>query len=183
MQPYIALGEALRDQGHAVTVTTGRGFDDMIEAHGLAAASVSIDYREIVQSPEVRAALNSFRGKIKVFGAFKEHARQQLRDMWRIAKDVRPELIVYHPKGDAARHIAEALQVPAIPTSLQPLFVPTGDFPCVVMPFRNLGRTLNRQTHNFVNWITGKVQGTLQGAWRENDLGLSGAPSHAFFEG
>ena len=33
VQPFVALGAALKARGHDVTLSTGRGFDDLIAAH------------------------------------------------------------------------------------------------------------------------------------------------------
>lgn len=183
VQPYVALGAALRTQGHAVTVTTGQGFDEMITSHGLASAPASIDFREIIKSPVAQEALRTVSGKFKAMRAFKGLVRQQYEDMWGIAKDVRPDLIIYHPKATVAQHIAEALSVIAVPTTLQPMFVPTGDFPAPVLPFRDLGRFGNRLTHRFLNWVSAKGQGSLIGNWRQERLGLAPKDQRAFFEG
>lgn len=183
VQPYVALGAALRAHGHAVTVSTGQGFDEMIESHGLASAPASIDFREIIKSQEMQAALRSVSGKFKAMRAFKGLVRRQFEDMWEIAKDLRPDIIIYHPKGYVAQHIAEALKVVAIPTTLQPMFVPTGAFPNPVLPFRDLGRVGNRWTHSFLNWVSAKGQAWLIGKWRQERLGLAPKAQRAFFEG
>jgi len=183
VQPYVALGAALRARGHAVTVSTGQGFDEMIESHGLASAPASIDFREIIKSKEMQAALRSVSGKFKAMRAFKGLVRPQFEDMWEIAKDLRPDIIIYHPKGYVAQHIAEALKVVAIPTTLQPMFVPTGAFPNPILPFRDLGRVGNRWTHSFLNWVSAKGQAWLIGKWRQERLGLAPKAQAAFFEG
>ena len=166
VQPYVALGAALRAHGHTVTVSTGQGFDEMIESHGLASAPASIDFRQIIKSQEMQAALRSVSGKFKAMHAFKGLVRQQFEDMWEIAKELQPDIIIYHPKASVAQHIAEALSVIAIPTTLQPMFVPTGDFPAPVLPFRDLGQVGNRLTHSFLNWVSAKGQAWLIGKWR-----------------
>lgn len=183
VQPYVALGAALRAHGHAVTVSTGQGFDEMIESHGLASAPASIDFRQIIKSQEMQAALRSVSGKFKAMRAFKGLVRQQFEDMWDIARDLRPDIIIYHPKASVALHIAEALSVIAIPTTLQPMFVPTGDFPAPVLPFRDLGQVGNRLTHSFLNWVSAKGQAWLIGKWRQERLGLAPKGQRSFFEG
>lgn len=183
VQPYVALGVALNAQGHAVAISTGQGFDEMITGHGLASAPASIDFREIIKSPEAQEALRTVSGKFKAMRSFKGLVRQQFEDMWRIAKEVGPDLIIYHPKATVAQHIAEALSVIAVPTTLQPMFVPTGQFPAPVLPFRDLGRLGNRMTHRFLNWVSAKGQGSLIGNWRQERLGLTPKDQRAFFEG
>lgn len=144
VQPYVALGRKLRDRGHAVTLSTGRGFETMIEAEGLRAAPLSLDMRALVQSPEIQAALRSFRGKVKAWRASKAMVRQELDDMWQVAQAERPELIVYHPKAFAAPYLAQALGATAIPSFLQPGYVPTGAFLYAPWGGSSLGHGLNK---------------------------------------
>jgi sterol 3beta-glucosyltransferase len=165
VQPYVALGAALRAQGHTVTLCTGQGFDDLIVSHGLESAPVSIDYRALLATPEAQAALRSVSGKLKAMRAFKGLIRRQMEEMWQIADAVQPDFIVYHPKGMAAPCIAETRAIIAIPTLLQPM-VATAEFPNPLLPFRDLGRTGNRLTHQFLGWVTAKVQTSLLGKRR-----------------
>lgn len=183
VQPYVALGVALRAMGHDVTVSTGQGFDDMIAAYGLTPAPATIDYRSLLQTPEAQAALRTFSGKFRALTAFKGHIRQQLDDMWRIAQEVQPDAIVYHPKAHASQHIAEKLGIIAIPTALQPLLVPTETFPCILLPFGDLGPKGNLYSHQFLNWVTTRVQRPMLKKWRHDALGLTGDISRFMLDG
>ena len=151
VQPYVALGAALRDRGHDVTVTTGRGFEAMIEAAGLAALPLSVDLRELLQTPEVQAAMRSFAGKVRAWRATRGMIRRQLDESWAIARELRPEIIVYHPKSFSAPLLAAALGVPAVPSFLQPAYVPTAAFPNLLLPFAGLGRLGNRLSHRLLH--------------------------------
>jgi sterol 3beta-glucosyltransferase len=93
VQPYIALGKALCDRGHTVALSTGQGFETLIERHGLTAASVSIDFRELVASPVMQEALHTFSGKIKAWRSFKGQFRRQFNDMWAVAREAQPDLL------------------------------------------------------------------------------------------
>ena len=62
VQPYVALGGALGSRGHTVTVSTGAGFENLSEAQGLTAAPLSIDYRAMIEQPEVKRALRQILG-------------------------------------------------------------------------------------------------------------------------
>lgn len=183
VQPYVALGAALRDLGHGVTVSTGQGFDDMIEAAGLSAAPLSVDIRALIESPDAQAALHSFSGKIKAWRSFKPLMRRQYDDMWRVAGEVRPELFIYHPKGSAAQLIAEVQRVPAVATSLQPAFVPTEAFPVIFAPAANLGPVGNRLSHRFFNSLVAWGQANSFGDWGKEVLGLAVSGRRDFFEG
>ena len=184
VQPYVALGTALKSRGHDVTVSTGRGFEDMIEAAGLSAAPLSDDVRELIDRPEIQQAMRSFSGKVRAWRESKGLFRRQLDDMWGVARDLRPDAIVYHhPKALAAPHIAEALQAVAIPAALIPAYIPTAAFPSPGLPFRTLGPTGNRMSHRIVreliSWLlSGKID-----TWRQQTLGLGRMASRDLFEG
>ncbi len=183
VQPYIALGKALTDRGHAVTLSTGQGFEAMIEAHGLAAAPLSIDFRALLQSPEMQDALQSFSGKIKAWRSFRGQFRRQFDDMWAVARQVRPDLLIAHPKGFAAHDIAEALQITSLPASLQPGFVPTSAFPQFLVPFASLGPFGNRLSHRAFDRLSAWGQAKAMGDWRQSVLGLQTARPHRFIDG
>ncbi|MGI9385605.1 MAG: glycosyltransferase, partial [Methyloligellaceae bacterium] len=116
VQPYVALGTALQARGHTVTLSTGRGFEAFIEAHGLRAAPLSVDFRELIQTPEMQEALRSLSARFRAYRDFKALARQLLDEMWAVAREQRPDIIVYHAKAYTASHIAEALQTVAVPS-------------------------------------------------------------------
>ncbi|WP_422369600.1 glycosyltransferase [Pelagibius sp.] len=174
VQPYVALGAALRARGHNVIVSTGQGFEAMIEAQGLTAAPLSDNVREMIQTPEIQAALRTFSGKIRAWRASKGLFRRQLDEMWAVAQEVRPDIILYHhPKGLAAQHIAEALQIIAVPTALIPAYIPTGAFPSPGLPFGDLGRFGNRMSHKAVVGLMHRLLSGQVGRWRSERLGLA----------
>ena len=105
MRPYVALGAVLAERGHAVTESTGQGFDDLIEAYGLTAALLSLDMRAIMESTEIKTAMKSVTGWFKAFRSSQDLMPGQLRDMWSVAQ-----------------HVARALDAIAIPRFLQPTF-------------------------------------------------------------
>ncbi|NIA68227.1 glycosyltransferase family 1 protein [Pelagibius litoralis] len=173
VQPYVALGAALRARGHDVTLSTGQGFETMIEAQGLAAAPLSDDVRAMIQTPEIQKALRTFSGKIRAWRASKGLYRRQLDEMWAVAQAVRPEIIVYHhPKGLAAQHIAEALQIVAVPTALIPAYIPTAAFPSPGLPLGDLGPFGNRLSHRAVVGLMHRLLAGQVGKWRRERLGL-----------
>lgn len=183
VQPYVELGAALQGIGHSVTLSTGAGFDDMIEARGLTSAPISINFREMIETPEAQEALNSFSGKIKAWRTFKPLIRRQHDDMWQVAREAEPDLLVYHPKGFAAQHIAEVLGISAIATTLQPAFVPTATFPQIFLPFEDLGDFGNRLSHQVIDRLTAWAQSNAIGKWRSEVLGLTTPGPRDFFAG
>ncbi len=175
VQPYIALGTALRSRGHALTIATGKGFEDAIAAHGLRAASLDVDIQAMINDPEMQQALRTFSGKIKAWRASKHLVRKILDEMWEVSREVRPDLIVYHVKGTAAPHIAEALGICAIPTFQIPAMVPTRAFASPLLPFSELGGFGNRLSHRFIVKMSSMFYAGLVRDWRRDELGLTGS--------
>ncbi|WP_225997522.1 glycosyltransferase [Myceligenerans pegani] len=157
VQPYVALGQGLRAAGHDVTVATCERFGPLVTGHGLSYGRLSDDFLKLVDSQEGHAALED---STNVFGAVRTNlrlARQAgpinrglMSDVWDVARQVRPDVVVYHPKALAAPHAAEALGVPAVLAIPVPVSVPTGDFPVVGMPRLPLGPGYNRATYRLV---------------------------------
>ena len=166
VQPYVALGAALRGHGHQITLSTGVGFEDLIEDQGLAAAPLSIDFRALVERPDVRRALRSLPAMARLWRSSKDLIRRPLEEMRQIARDLGPDLIVFHPKALAAPHIAEALRIPAIPAAVIPGFVPTSAYPSPLLPFSDLGPLGNRWSHGLL------LRLMRSGLW-EHDQGLA----------
>jgi len=165
VQPYVALGAELRSRGHEVTLSTGRGFEAMIEAGGLAAAPLSADIRELLQTPEIQSALHSFAGKVRAWRASRAMMRRQLDDMWEIARGFDPDLIVYHPKAFGAALLARALRCIAVPSFLQPAYVPTRVFPNLIFPFADLGPFGNRLSHALAFRLMRLATGAVLRGW------------------
>ena len=184
VQPYVALGAALRARGHCVTVATGRGFEAMIEAQGLAAAPLSDDVRALLQTPEIQKALRTLSGKVQAWRRSKGMFRRQLDEMWDVARTLRPDVIVYHhPKGLAAQHIAEAQSAVAVPTALIPAYVPTGAYPSPALPVPDLGRLGNAMSHKAVGRLISLLLSGKIDKWRRERLGLAGKAPRDLFDG
>lgn len=144
VQPYVALGHELENRGHAVTLCTASGFDDLMA--GLSYRSLSMDIEAMLHDPNVQAGMKSLRGLVRAFRSSQAMMQQQLDEMWQAARDVAPNIIVYHPKAFPAPYFARMLDAVAIPSFLQPAFVPTGGFPNPVVRLPSLGRLGNRTT-------------------------------------
>lgn len=181
VQPYVACGAALKKGGVKSVICTGQGFDDLIETHGLAAKPVSIDYRDLLNQPEIRQSFDSFSGKIRAWNAMKHMFRRQFDEMLDVAREVRPQLIVTHPKAFAASFIARSIGVPHLPTTLQPNFAPTAEFPHFLFP--SLGRWGNRFTYRLFNRLMIFGQAQSMRGWEKDLLGDKSAGVAPFYDG
>ena len=165
VQPYIALGKALSARGASVTLSTSKTFNEIIQSHGLAAAPNSIDVQEMMQSPEMEQALRSFRGKLQAMRIGKELVSRQLDESWQIVRELRPDIIVYHPKAAAATYFARAVGATAIPSFLQPGIIPTKHLPPVLVTFPDLGQFGNRVSNAIFGQILQLGGRSIVGPW------------------
>lgn len=94
-----------------------------------------------------------------------------MRETWEIAKRVRPDFIIYHPKSGAAPHIAEKLGIGCVLATPIPMFVPTSDRPFPVLPDLKLGGWYNRLSYKVIALLTGLFLGKYIKSFRK-DIGL-----------
>ena len=153
VQPFVALGTALARRGAKVTLSTGAGFEAMIEGAGLAAAPFSINYQNLLQQPDIQAAMHTLSGKLRVLRQSHVWLRQELEEQWDLARAIRPDLIVYNPKAPLAPHIAHELRAAAVPAVMQPVLAPTGEFPFMMLSSRGLGALGNRLSHRLATGL------------------------------
>jgi sterol 3beta-glucosyltransferase len=96
-------------------------------------------------------------------------------DSWAAAQEVKPEAVIYHPKALAAVSIAEAFMAPPVMALLQPMIVPTAEFPPPGMPELPLGGTYNKLSYKAIaagySMYTGMVN-----EMRQDVMGLEKFP-------
>lgn len=183
VQPYVAFGVALKARGHEVAITTGRGFDDLIEAHGLISAPISDDVRALLLDPIVQSALTSISGKIKAWRHFKGETTRQLDETWAITREIQPDIIVHHLKMGGAAAFGAALNIPALPSFLMPGLVPTSAYPNPMLPVANLGAFGNRLSSVLLLKIARATFSGMLARWQRSrlpDLKSPGDPFEGF---
>ena len=140
VEPFIALAKRLRAAGVDVRIATSVRFRDVIESHGIAAIPMSDASLAVIDTDNGKTMLDGT-SLWRRIAAGARLARQAgpindtlMDETWRIARDVSPDLILYHAKLFGAPHVAERLGVPAALAALQPMFVPTGAAPAMGLP-------------------------------------------------
>lgn len=149
VQPYAALAQELVLQGADVVLSTGEGFEDMIERAGARARPVPVNYQTLVQQEDIRAALHSLKGMIRA--ARRNIVLQQdiVKELWKIGLEEKPDLILFNLKATVMTLVGRRLGVPALPTSLQPVLAATGDFPLALFGLPDMGAFFNRRSFGF----------------------------------
>lgn len=174
VQPYIALGKGLQAADYAVTIATHALFEAFVRSAGLGFSLIQVNPKALLESDAGQAMV--------------EQGRHPFRSFWHLLQSVKPLLwevcddcwqacqgadaIIFHSLLiSAAASMAEKLGVPAIAAGLQPI-EPTGDFPCLLITNRQMGRIANQLTYQMLwrgGWLTFRP---FVNAWRRERLHL-----------
>ena len=178
VQPYLALALGLQVAGHEVLLAAPSQFEAFVGSRGIRFAHLPGEFLDLMETPEAKAAMSGSGGFAAGFALikhFKPIGRKELTQEWSAAKQLRPELIIYHPKAIAAPHIAERLGCPGVLASPLPGFTPTREFASPLVPFKSLG-PLNRVTHSLMAGSGEAIFRGMVAEWRVSELGLKSRP-------
>jgi len=147
VQPYVALARELALLGDEVVLCTGEGFDDMIAAAGARARPVPINFQSLLQDKDIQDALFTLRGKLRAARQNIDLQKRLIRCFWQIGLQEEPDLILFNLKATVMTLVGRRLNVPTMPTCLQPVALPTRAFPLALFGFPDLGGPLNRMSY------------------------------------
>ncbi|TYC51959.1 glycosyltransferase family 1 protein [Rhodobacterales bacterium] len=147
VQPYVALASELVRHDADVVIATGEGFRGMIEKAGASARPLPIDYEALLRDSDLRKALFSVRGIVASARKSIDLQRNVAETLWQIGLDERPDLILFNLKATVMTLVARRLNVPCLPTELQPVSEPTRAFAPALFDLPDLGGFLNRKSY------------------------------------
>lgn len=171
VQPYVALGVALRAAGHTVTLATLPAFEGLAGARGLDFAPLRGELLELLQSPQGKAALAGKGGSLSLLRQVMPSLRRMLEDAWAVAPG--HDLVIYHPKALGGHSIAEKLGAPGVLALPLPLYSPTAAFPSPLLPLADAGARLNRASHGLMVRLAAASTRGMVNRWRREQLGLA----------
>jgi len=161
VQPYVALGKGLAEDGHLVTIGTCVYFESFVRDHGLRYAYINNDLIDLLHSEEGVMAMDSMsnlfeviRVGVKLIPRTRTMAIRQISDTWESTRKAKPDLILFHPKAGGAREFSERLNIPCMLAFYLPMYVPTGDVPAIFFPKLRIGRWYNKFTYRFIESAT-----------------------------
>lgn len=182
VQPYVALGKGLKAAGHMVTICTASRFESFITEHKLAYGYMTDEFLRIIDTDMGRDVIETssgifgvIRSIFKLIKYLKPLAKKMIIDSWEVANAVNPDLIIFHPKILGAVSIAEKFGVPVIMANLQPMIVPTYEFPLAGMPTWKIGRWYNKTTYRLIKLGLGMYD-KIVNDFRQKTLNLSPFP-------
>lgn len=179
VQPYVALGLGLRRAGHTVRLASHDTFHALVTGAGLEFAPMRGNVQEVVNSPEMRAALAS--GNMLAINRVSARATQQGALLWAedgliAARDA--DLLMAGMGGmNVAQALSEKLRVPLVEAHVVP-FHPTRAFPGAIFPpgTARLGGWANRLSHVLTRQVMWQMFRAADTRARREVLGLSPAP-------
>ena len=177
VQPLVALGRGLKDQGHDVRLATHDVFRGFVESNGLSFAPVAGNPVELLSSPVGRAWVKAGRNPFKFLRNFVRLTRPSLPQVLNdsLAASEGSDLIIYSVLSHAGYHIAEKMGIPSIAAGLQPM-TPTSAFPSIGSP-GDIGLPwLNRLGYFVVRQALWQPFRRTVNDWREHELGLPRLP-------
>lgn len=127
VQPYAALGQALKNRGHQVTISTAKNFESLVGSYGIDFLPVQADYQALLQSDEGKRMLkaNPFSIKRNLNKWIYPLVRQSLTEFYRLAKE--SDRVVYHVKT-LADSFADQFPEKMIRAMVVPAVQPTREF-------------------------------------------------------
>lgn len=151
VRPYIALGKGLQKAGNFVRLVSHENFGNLVNSHGLEFCPVKGNVQDIIQSKEMRQALE----KGNFFAIQSQMAKQGpslVLDWTRkglIACQGMDMVLAGMGGMSLGVSVAEKLQIPLLQAYVVP-FTPTKDFPSVLLPksLSKLGSFFNRSSHH-----------------------------------
>jgi sterol 3beta-glucosyltransferase len=176
VQPFVALGQGLRNNGHQVSVCTHASFEEFVTQYGLEYRFMNDDMVRFLLSNQGHEMIASADGAfgwlkstIKVNKQFKPIMRRMLDEEWAASRDA--DLIIYHPKAVGGYDIAEKRGIPLIISLPLPLMTPTRAFPCILFSRVKLGGWFNRLSYSFLRYAAAMYSGLIN-RWRKDTLSL-----------
>ncbi|MEU0004283.1 glycosyltransferase [Streptomyces sp. NPDC006314] len=175
VQPCLALGRRLHQQGDVVRVIASHRYRGLITAAGLEFHSLSLDPVEIVASPEGqellaggRSAVRFIRGLHRILGPLIARMLSEIQTGVAGA-----DLILTPSLTFLGLHLSQYLQVPYAVIHFQPSH-PSGAFPHPLLPAaRFLGAFGNRLSFYAVDLASWLACRQAVNTWRRESLDLS----------
>lgn len=146
VQPYLALAIALKERGYSVVLGANDDFEDIICGYGVEFFSLGSSIQSFLQQSQFENAMSQ---NMLVNGPALLVEGQKIVDKaarlsWEMAQGA--DVIISNMNTSFGIDIAEALDIPAIMSALQPLNT-TSEFPLCAYSGPDLGPAFNRLSY------------------------------------
>lgn len=134
-EPFLNFAIEAKKLGHAVTLATTSDFVERSTSAGIETITFQGSFLDVIQDSGVSPvkAMKDFSSKVKPLMAA---AFQKVSDA---VQEIRPDVVVYHPKVLSAPLAAKKVQAISVVVELAPLITPTKEFGAAGIGSGNLG--------------------------------------------
>lgn len=169
VQPYIALGKGLIEEGHKVTIATHAEFKDWINKHGIGFKEVAGDPTELMSLMVTHGSMSL--AFIKEASAkFKGWIVDLLRTSWEACQGA--DILIESPSAMAGIHIAEALGIPYMRAFTMPWTRTRTYSHAFILPEQKKSGSYNYLTHVMFETVFWKGISSQVNKWRVDTLRL-----------
>lgn len=165
VQPYAALGQALKLRGHQVTLSTAQNFEQLVKSYDIEFVPVEADFQEVLNSDEGKKMMkgNPFAIKRNLNTWVYPLITNSLIEFYKLAME--SDIVLYHIKT-LADSFADQFPHKMIRASVLPIVEPTTEFANPAFSGLPIPKFLNRLTYTFSNLST-KLLSKPIGQFRE----------------
>lgn len=150
VQPYAVLGQALKQRGHQVTLSTAKNFEQLVKSYDIDFAPVEADFQELLNSEEGKKMMkgNPFAVKRNLNTWVYPLITNSLTEFYKLAKE--SDLVLYHVKT-LADSFADQFPHKMIRANILPIVEPTSEFANPAFSGLPIPTFLNKLTYKFSN--------------------------------
>lgn len=150
IQPYAVLGQALKQRGHQVTLSTAKNFEQLVKPYEIDFTPVEADFQELLNSDEGKKMMkgNPFAVKRNLNTWVYPLITNSLTEFYKLAKE--SDIVLYHVKT-LADSFADQFPHKMIRANVLPIFEPTSEFANPAFSGLWIPSFLNKLTYKFSN--------------------------------
>jgi sterol 3beta-glucosyltransferase len=177
VQPYVALGNGLKEAGHTVHVLASQDFQDLVDAYGLVFFDMGGSVEAVAQGMEGLLEGGNFLKILAAMGPAAQRLVGQAAASGLIACEGSDRIIAGLGGLFVGLALSERLGIPLVPAYLYP-FTPTGEFPTVLSPSPQLRLPswANRFSHRMGQQMMWQTFRAADNKVRRQVLGIATAP-------
>jgi sterol 3beta-glucosyltransferase len=148
VQPYAVLGQALKERGHQVVLSTAKNFEHLVKSYDIDFVPVEADFQEVLNSEEGKKMMkgNPFAIKRNLNTWVYPLVTNSLTEFYRLANE--SDIVLYHVKT-LADSFADQFPSKMIRASVLPIAEPTNEFANPAFSGFPIPKFLNRLTYSF----------------------------------
>jgi len=150
VQPYAVLGQALKERGHQVTLSTAKNFEQLVKSYDIDFAPVEANFQELLNSDEGKKMMkgNPFVVKRNLNTWVYPLITNSLTEYYKLAKE--SDIVLYHVKT-LADSFADQFPHKMIRANVLPIVEPTSEFANPAFSGLPIPSFLNKLTYKFSN--------------------------------